>query len=156
MNANSFRRHSNGFYFIKGGKQVVELQGPVKSFPIIKKPIQQKAPIVKQPSFSFISNIPQGNYKLSITGSSLPAVNTLVGQKGFGFSGCNSVSVLCQTGLNGLFRTNNIVAANKKKCANDNDQKYLQVIKGVDGFVQSGKNFYLTQRGKKVAEFAYV
>jgi hypothetical protein len=92
---------------------------------------------------------------LHLLNSNLPPVNALVGSKGFQFSGCNSYAMLCSTNGKNNFRAGNIVSnsRSRRQCKNNNDQQYLQTIRGGNTFGSDGKNFYLNQNGRKIASF---
>jgi hypothetical protein len=140
---NSFKKYSKGFYITNGMKQICRFVGPIKS--------QQKP--ITQSINSFMSNIPQGNYKFNVIGSNLPSINTLIGSKGFSFTGCNSFSLLCSYASNGIFKAGNPISSTKKQCSNNNDPKYLQCFKDGNSITRSGNKFYITKHGNKSASF---
>lgn len=142
--ADSFKKTNKGINFFKGGKQIAEFEGPISSISKIKNLKGRQ---------SFINSIPQGNYKFSILGSKLAAVQTLVGRKGFQFVGCNTVGVLCNSHFGSRVKAPTRLAWTKNKCKTDNDQQYVQALRGVNGFERNGNNFYLTSNKKRVASF---
>jgi hypothetical protein len=93
---------------------------------------------------------------MTLPGSTLPPITTLLGSKGLQFTGCNSLALLCSINSAGSFQTGNVVAGSQRQCQNNNDQGYLQALMGGDSYVQQGNNFYITQRGNKIADFQYV
>jgi hypothetical protein len=150
--ANSFQKSPNGFTFSIGGKQTIECQGPIQQ---VKK-ANKVSNLKSQPNYSFISNIPQGSFKLSLPGTSLPPITALLGSKGLQFSGCNSIAVLCSSNSLGSFLPGNIVTGSQKQCPTNNDQGYLQAIMAGDSFTQQGNNFYVTKKGSKICDFQYM
>jgi hypothetical protein len=61
--------------------------------------------------------------------------------------------MLCSSTGNGGFRSGNVVSGSKRQCQHNNDQKYLQAIRGGNSYVSEGKNFYLNQNGRRIASF---
>jgi hypothetical protein len=122
----------------------------------VAQPMNYQGNLQKQPTYSFINSIPQGNFKFSIPGTTLSPITSLLGTKGLHFTGCNNIAVLCSSSSQGAFTPGNVVTGSQKQCANNNDQGYLQAILGGDSFVRQGNNFYITKRGSKIADFQYM
>lgn len=137
---------------------------PVITTPVVTptSPITITTPVVKNITTttttapnptepSFISTVPQGNYTLTILNSNLPSIRVLVGQKGIGFTGCNSINVPCQASTGNLFKVLSATRSTNNQCIFDNDLTYVQLLKLGDKYVHSGNSFYLTTKGVKLA-----
>lgn len=90
-----------------------------------------------------------GKYRLRILNSQLGEVDAELQDKIISFSGCNVFSMPVSLS-NGVFKITGPVSSTLRYCSNDNDSKYKEVLKTVDGYVVEGNILYLTVKGVRV------
>lgn len=88
-----------------------------------------------------------------LSNSTLPSLVALIGSKGFALDGCNTITVLVQSQNGTQFQVQSASRLNSRRCANDNDIKYVQLLQQADSFGLNGTSFYLTAKGVKLVEF---
>lgn len=135
---------------MKAGRRIAEFRiiaSPQVDNPVITEPPKINIGITNS---SFISYVAAGNFTLKALNSNLPFIAAVVGQTSISFTGCNSISIPCQSVGGSTFKINGAITSTRKFCTVDNDQKYIQVLKEADGFGHDGNNFFLTSKGKRI------
>jgi hypothetical protein len=107
-----FTKFDLGFYLTKAGTKVIECMGPIQ--------MPRPAPVP-----SFIPNISQSMYQISLADSTIPSSMGIVGSKGIGVMGCNFWAVLAQADASSSFKFQSMSNVSNNTCTTDNDQKIL-------------------------------
>jgi hypothetical protein len=159
--ANGCQNHQNNIFLTSFGKKVGQFKR-VHHAPVYNKIKPKAHTVIKQkvvapkPLVSFMTNVNQGSYSLSVPHIQLTPIVVNVGRTGLGFTGCNTMSIPFISNANGAIKVNGQIASTSKSCAVNNDQKYVQLFLQADGYKHNGNNFFFTQKGNNLCQFNFI